>query len=48
MARVPPRVRRPSAPMIVASLALFVALGGPAQAAKLLDGGDVRIGSLTG
>ena len=35
-------------PALIAGLALFVALGGPAQAAKLLDGGDVRNGSLTG
>lgn len=32
----------------IAGTALFVALGGPAQAAKLLDGGDIRNGSLTG
>ena len=31
-----PRLRRPTAPMIVALLALFVALGGPAQAKRLL------------
>src|SRR5690349_19447233 len=31
-------LRRPSAPMIVALLALFVALGGPAQAKRMLLG----------
>jgi hypothetical protein len=32
------RRRRPGAPMLVALLALFVALGGPAQAARLANG----------
>jgi hypothetical protein len=42
-----PRLRRPSAPMLVALLALFAALGGPAQAKRLLVGsGDVRNHSL--
>jgi hypothetical protein len=34
--------RRPSAALIVALLALFVALGGPAEAQKLLGKGDVN------
>jgi hypothetical protein len=34
--------RRPSAALIVALLALFVALGGPAHAQRLLTGGDIR------
>ena len=34
--------RRPSAALVVALLALFVALGGPAQAQKLLGKGDVN------
>jgi hypothetical protein len=42
-----PRLRRPSAPMLVALLALFIALGGPAQAKRLLVGSkDVRNHSL--
>jgi hypothetical protein len=40
--------RRPSPAMVVALLALFVALGGPAQARKLLDGKLLRKGSVTG
>jgi hypothetical protein len=40
--------RRPSPAMIVALIALFVALGGPAQARKLLDGSALRKGSVTG
>jgi hypothetical protein len=40
------RPRRPSAPMIVALLALFVALGGPAQAAKLLNGERIKEGTV--
>lgn len=47
MLRPGPRVRRPSAPMIVAMLALFVALGGPAQAGKLISGGEIKKGSVT-
>ncbi len=34
--------------MVVALIALFVALGGPAQARKLLDGSLLRRGSVTG
>jgi hypothetical protein len=33
--------------MIVASLALFVALGGPAQAGRLIDGREIRKGTVT-
>jgi hypothetical protein len=41
--------RRPSPAMAVALLALFVALGGPAQAKKqLLDGGLLRRNTVTG
>lgn len=32
--------------MIVALLALFVALGGPAQAARLIDGSDIKPGTV--
>jgi hypothetical protein len=32
--------------MLVALLALFVALGGPAQARRVIDGGDIRRGSI--
>jgi hypothetical protein len=39
--------RRPSPAMVVAIIALFVALGGPAQARKLLDGKLLRKGSVT-
>ena len=41
-----PRLRRPSAPMIVALLALFVALGGPAEAARLINGGKIKKGTV--
>jgi hypothetical protein len=34
--------------MVVALIALFVALGGPAQAKRLMDGGLIRKGTLTG
>jgi hypothetical protein len=34
--------------MVIALIALFVALGGPAQAQKLLDGKLLRTGSVTG
>jgi hypothetical protein len=40
-------VRRPSAPMVVALLALFVALGGPAQAKHLIGGQDIRRGAVS-
>ena len=39
-------VRRPSAAMLVALLALFVALGGPAQAKHLINGKDIRKGTV--
>ncbi len=32
--------------MLVALLALFVALGGPAQAKRLIDGKDIRKGTI--
>ena len=38
--------RRPSAPLIISLLALFVAVGGPAQAAKLVRSADVKNRSL--
>jgi len=40
------RVRRPSAALLIALLALFVALGGPAQARKLINGADIRKGTV--
>src|SRR5689334_8266974 len=39
-------MRRPSPAMVVALLALFVALGGPAQARRLVDGKDIKKGTL--
>jgi hypothetical protein len=39
-------MRRPSPSAAIAIIALFVALGGPAQAAKLLDGGDIKAGTV--
>src|SRR3954453_228493 len=39
-------LRRPSASLLVALLALFVALGGPAEAKRLIRGGDVQDHSL--
>jgi hypothetical protein len=33
--------------MVVALIALFVALGGPAQAKRVVDGGSIRKGSIT-
>ena len=41
-----PRRRRPSAALVVALLALFVAVGGPAEAARLITSKDVENGSL--
>jgi hypothetical protein len=38
--------RRPSAPLVVALLALFIAVGGPAQAARLIGSKDVANRSL--
>jgi hypothetical protein len=34
--------------MVVALIALFVALGGPAQAKRLIDGSSIRRGTITG
>ena len=39
-------VRRPSAAMLIALLALFLALDGPAQARKLINGADIRKGTV--
>jgi hypothetical protein len=39
--------RRPSAAMLVALLALFVALGGPAEAKRLINGKLLKRGSVT-
>ncbi len=39
-------MRRPSAALVVALIALFVALGGPAEAKRLLTGKDVKNHSL--
>jgi hypothetical protein len=41
-----PPVRRPSAPLVVALLALFVALGGPAQAERLINGEKIKRNSV--
>jgi len=43
----PPGLRRPSASLVLAALALFIALGGPAEAQKLLSGGDIKKGTVT-
>jgi hypothetical protein len=47
MASIAPRPRRPSAPLLVALLALFVALGGPANAARLIKGSQIKRGTVT-
>jgi len=39
-------VRRPSPALVIALLALFVALGGPAQARRLIDGKEIRKGTV--
>jgi hypothetical protein len=39
-------MRRPSPALLVALLALFLALGGPAQARRLIDGGDIKKGTV--
>jgi hypothetical protein len=39
-------MRRPSPATVIAIVALFVAVGGPAQAARLIDGGDIRKGTV--
>ena len=41
-----PSLRRPSAALVVALLALFVALGGPAEAARLIGSKQVKNRSL--
>jgi hypothetical protein len=42
MRSIRPRVRRPSAPLLVALLALLVALGGPAHAERLINGAKIK------
>jgi hypothetical protein len=37
---------RPSPSAVIALVALFVAVGGPVQAAKLIDGGDIKKGAI--
>jgi hypothetical protein len=39
-------MRRPSPSAVIAAVALFVAVGGPAQAAQLIDGGDIKAGTV--
>jgi hypothetical protein len=39
-------MRRPTPAMLVALLALFIALGGPAQARRMIDGGDIKKSSI--
>ena len=39
-------MRRPSPATAIALVALFVAVGGPAKAAKLIDGGDIKKGTV--
>jgi hypothetical protein len=41
------KLKRPSLPLVIASLALFVALGGPAEAQRLISGNDLRTGSVS-
>ena len=41
-------MRRPSPGTVIALVALFVALGGPAQAARLISGKEVKPSTLTG
>jgi hypothetical protein len=41
------KLKRPSLPLVVASLALFIALGGPAEAQRLISGKDLRKGSVS-
>lgn len=40
-------MRRPSPALVVALIALFVALGGPARAAHLIRGSEIKQGSIT-
>jgi hypothetical protein len=46
MRRSRPRPRRPSAPLLIALLALFVALGGPAHAERLINGAKIKRDSI--
>jgi hypothetical protein len=39
-------MRRPSPALLIALLALFFALGGPAQARRLINGGDIKKGTI--
>jgi hypothetical protein len=41
------KLKRPSLPLVVASLALFIALGGPAEAQRLISGKDLAKGSVS-
>ena len=43
----PLRLRRPSPAFVIALLALFVAVGGPAEAAKLINGQRIKRGTIT-
>ena len=47
MPAIRPPTRRPSVSLLVAGLALFIALGGPAEAQKLLSGDDIEKDSIT-
>jgi hypothetical protein len=40
-------MRRPSPALVVALIAVFVALGGPARAARLISGSDIKKGTIT-
>jgi hypothetical protein len=42
-----PRVRMPSPAALIALVALFVALGGPAQAARLITGKEIKKNTIT-
>jgi hypothetical protein len=42
------RPQRPSVASLIALLALFVALGGPAEAAKLINGKNIKAGTVRG
>jgi hypothetical protein len=41
------RLRRPSAATVIASVALFAAVGGPAEAARLINGKLIRKGTVS-
>jgi hypothetical protein len=47
MSLLPAWVRRPSPATVLAAVALFVALGGPAKAAQLLNGKQIKPNSVT-